>query len=44
MAALTFKYRLYPTRVQEAKLSEWLESLRLLYNFALAERRDTYKT
>jgi putative transposase len=24
-------------------MEEWLESLRLLYNFALAERRDTYK-
>lgn len=43
MAVITFKYRLYPTRTQEAKLSEWLESLRLLYNFALAERRDAYK-
>ncbi len=40
---LTYRYRLYPTASQEAKLEEWLESLRLLYNFALAERRDTYK-
>ena len=44
MAVLTFRYRLYPTRAQEVKLFEWLESLRLLYNFALAERRDAYNT
>jgi len=43
MATFAYRYRLYPTRVQEAKLSGWLESLRLLYNFALAERRDAYK-
>jgi putative transposase len=41
---LTFGYRLYPTQIQEADLDEWLESLRLLYNFALAERRDAHKT
>ena len=40
---LTYRYRTYPTRAQEARLDEWLESLRLLYNFALAERRDTYR-
>ncbi len=40
---LTFRYRLYPTKTQEARLNEWLESLRPLYNFALAERRDTYR-
>jgi len=40
---LSYRYRLYPTASQEAKLEEWLESLRLLYNFALAERRDTYR-
>jgi putative transposase len=40
---LTYRYRLYPNTSQEAKLEEWLESLRLLYNFALAERRDIYK-
>lgn len=44
MVTFAYRYRLYPTRVQEAKLSGWLESLRLVYNFALAERRDAYKT
>lgn len=43
MAVLTYRYRLYPTPAQETKLRAWLESLRLLYNFALAERRDAYK-
>lgn len=40
---LAYRYRLYPAKSQEAKLEEWLESLRLLYNFSLAERRDAYK-
>lgn len=41
---LTYKYRLYPTKGQEAKLDEWLESQKHLYDFALAEKRDVYKT
>ncbi len=40
---LTYRYRLYPTSSQKSKMEEWLESLRQLYNFALTERRDTYK-
>ncbi len=40
---LAYRYRLYPSKAQEVKLNNWLESLRLLYNFALAERRDIYK-
>jgi transposase len=43
MVVLTLKYRLYPTTVQVAKLSDWLEALRLLYTFALAKRQDAYK-
>ncbi len=43
VAVLTYKYRLYPTKEQETKIGGWLESLRLLYNFALTERRDAYK-
>lgn len=43
MAILTYRYRLYPPPAQETRLRGWLESLRLLYNFALAERRDAYK-
>lgn len=41
---LTYKYRLYPTAQQRAKLQRWLETLRLRYNFALAERRDVYNS
>ncbi len=39
----TFKYRLYPTPGQTDVLESWLEKLRLLYNFALAKRRDAWK-
>jgi len=35
--------RLYPTRRQEAILSNWLELHRQLYNNSLAERRDAWK-
>lgn len=44
MSILTYRYRLYPREAQETRLREWLESLRLLYNFALAERRDAYQS
>jgi hypothetical protein len=44
MVTFAYRYRLYPTRTQEVKLCGWLESLRLVYNFALAERREAYKT
>lgn len=40
---LAYRYRLYPNASQKEDLEEWLESLRLLYNFALAERRDAYE-
>ena len=38
-----YRYRLYPTRVQEAALRETLERLRELYNAALQHRRDAYR-
>ena len=37
-------YRLYPTPAQAAKLEEYLELHRELYNAALAERRGAYQT
>lgn len=40
----TFKYRLYPTKAQEAMLSEQLREACRLYNAALQERRDAYRT
>jgi len=38
-----FKYRCYPTRLQEAALAALLETHRHLYNRALAERKGAYE-
>ena len=38
----TFKYRLYPTRKQEALLNRQLEECRWLYNHFLEHRRDAW--
>lgn len=38
-----YRYRLYPTRVQEQTLHRTLELLRELYNAALQERKDAYR-
>ena len=38
---LTYRYRLYPSRAQEERFGEWLESLRLLYNSAFRKRKDS---
>jgi len=38
-----YRFRLYPTIEQEKMQLSWLERCRLLYNHALAERRDHYK-
>src|SRR3989442_7777486 len=38
----TFKFRLYPTKQQEEKLSWVLARCRELYNAGLTERRDAY--
>ena len=38
-----YRYRLYPTRTQDAALRETLERLRELYNAALQHRRDAYR-
>jgi putative transposase len=43
MTTLANRYRLYPTRKQEETMNSWLESLRWLYNTALAERRDEWR-
>jgi putative transposase len=39
----SYKYRLYPTRVQEGALAVLLGQHRRLYNLALRERRDVYE-
>lgn len=36
----SFRYRLYPTKAQEAVLEEQFRLCRHLYNAALQERRD----
>lgn len=38
-----FKYRLYPTRQQDAAMSAMLETHRRLYNDALAERKQVWE-
>lgn len=38
-----FKFRLYPTKAQQAVLNEQLRLCRSLYNCALQERRDAYR-
>lgn len=43
MATKTFKFRLYPTKEQETRLSHWLALMCELYNAALQERRDAYQ-
>ena len=38
-----FLYRLYPNKIQLAKLGSLLDVARNLYNAALQERRDAYE-
>lgn len=38
-----YKYKLYPTKKQAARLQEMLDRCRELYNAALQERRDAYR-
>lgn len=39
----TFKYRIYPNRVQEQRILDTLDHCRLLYNRLLAERIESYQ-
>lgn len=39
-----YRYRLYPTKAQAAAMNECLETHRVLYNRALAERKVAYET
>ena len=43
MSKQAYKFRLYPTRKQEATLTWTLDRARELYNAALQERRDAYR-
>ena len=40
----SFKYRLYPSHIQTDKLQSLLDAGRTLYNLALEQRRDAWKT
>jgi putative transposase len=40
----TYKYRLYPTNQQTQLFTQWLTTCRILYNTALAERKEAWTT
>ena len=40
----TYKYRIYPSKVQEAKLLAALEVCRILYNSCLVDRKNHYES
>jgi putative transposase len=40
MLTLNYRYRLYPDATQETTLSEWMETCRSAYNYALREIKD----
>ena len=44
MLNLTYEYRIYPSEAQAQQMTEWLETCRKVYNYALAERRDWIKS
>lgn len=44
MFNLTYEFKLKPTKSQIAMFEEWLETHRRVYNYALAERKDWYKS
>ncbi|MEH1838228.1 MAG: transposase [Nostoc sp.] len=44
MFNLTYEFKLSPTQSQIAIFEEWLETHRRVYNYALAERKDWYKS
>jgi putative transposase len=44
MFNLTYEFKLKPTKNQIAMFEEWLETHRRVYNYALAERKDWYKS
>ncbi|NEP25465.1 MAG: transposase [Moorea sp. SIO1F2] len=44
MFNLTYEFKLKPTKQQSQIFDEWLEVTRRVYNYALAERKDWYKS
>jgi len=41
---LTYEFKLKPTQAQVAIFQDWLEQCRRVYNYALAERKDWFKS
>jgi putative transposase len=41
---LTYDFKLKPTKAQIAIFEDWLEQCRRVYNYALAERKDWFKS
>ena len=41
---LAYKFKLKPTTAQVAIFDDWLEQCRRVYNYALRERKDWYKS
>jgi putative transposase len=41
---LTYEYKLKPTSAQIAVFEDWLEQCRKVYNYALAERKDWFRS
>ena len=37
-----YKFIIYPNKEQERKLTNWLETCRIIYNSAIADRRNYY--
>lgn len=44
MFSLTYEFKLKPTANQVSLFEDWLEQCRRVYNYALAERKDWYKS
>ena len=42
--SLTYEFKLKPTENQVSLFEDWLEQCRRVYNYALAERKDWYKS
>ena len=42
--SLTYEYKLKPTSAQVSRFEDWLEQCRRVYNYALAERKDWFKS
>ena len=40
MLTMNYRYRIHPDIAQQEQLSEWMETCRLAYNYALAEIKD----